>query len=112
MVDLYQLTILQDDSRYLNGKLNGDLGVVKSMIPGHTEDSNVACGFSLTSVDHAIGYIISPLGILSAATTLSLMFWEQGYSSPFYRRCLITAARPLARLPFVGQISRLQIELR
>ena len=99
MVDHYQLTILQDDSRYLNGMLNGDLGVVKSMIPGLTEESNVACGFSLTSVAHAIGYIISPLGIFSAATTLSLMFWEQGYSSPFYRRCLITAARSLARLP-------------
>ena len=45
-------------SRCLNGVLNGNLGVIKSMIAELTDETNVARGFSLLPMARAVGYII------------------------------------------------------
>jgi hypothetical protein len=48
----------------LNGVLNGNLGVIKSMIAELTDETNVARGFSLLPMARAVGYIIG-FGMLS-----------------------------------------------
>jgi uncharacterized membrane protein len=53
-------------SRCLNGVLNGNLGVIKSMIAELTDETNVARGFSLLPMARAVGYIIG-FGIPSIA---------------------------------------------
>ena len=52
--------------------LNGDLGVIKSMIAELTDETNVARGFSLLPMARAVGYIIG-LGIFPSATVLILI---------------------------------------
>ena len=42
-------------SRCLNGLLNGNVGVMKSMMVELTDDTNMARGFSLISVTWAVG---------------------------------------------------------
>jgi hypothetical protein len=42
----------------LNGIVNGNLGVIKSMIAELTDESNVARGFTLMPMARAVGYII------------------------------------------------------
>jgi hypothetical protein len=42
-------------SRCLNGMLNGNIGVIKSMLAELTDDSNMARGFSLIPVIWALG---------------------------------------------------------
>jgi hypothetical protein len=62
MVDHHQLIIFQNDSRCLNGMLNGNLGVIKSMIAELTDETNVARGFSLMPMARALGYVIGFVG--------------------------------------------------
>ena len=42
----------------MNGVLNGNLGIIKSMIAELTDETNVARGFSLLPMARAVGYII------------------------------------------------------
>lgn len=42
-------------SRFLNGMLNGNAGVVKSMMVELTDETNMARGFSLIPVTWAVG---------------------------------------------------------
>ena len=42
--------------------LNGNLGVIKSMIAELTDETNVARGFSLMPMARAVGYIIGSVG--------------------------------------------------
>lgn len=50
--------LIFDFSRCLNGMVNGNLGVIKSMIAELTDETNVARGFSLMPMARAVGYII------------------------------------------------------
>jgi len=59
-------------SRLLNGILNGNVGVIKSMIAELTDETNVARGFSLMPMARAVGYIIG-LGVFPAAAVLLLI---------------------------------------
>ena len=43
--------------------LNGNLGVIKSMIAELTDETNVARGFSLMPMARAVGYIIGSVGV-------------------------------------------------
>ena len=55
-------SLLSNDSRCLNGMLNGNVGVIKSMIAELTDETNVARGFSLMPMARAVGYIIGSVG--------------------------------------------------
>ena len=57
-------------SRCLHGMLNGNVGVMKSMMAELTDESNMARGFSLISVSWAVGGTIG-FGI----SFFSLFFW-------------------------------------
>jgi len=89
-------------SRCLNGLLNGNLGVIKSMIAELTDETNVARGFSLMPMARAVGYIIGPFigGVLSRPQDR----WPDRFSHPFWAKypyflpCLIAAAYALVSL--------------
>ena len=51
-----------NDSRLLNGIVNGNLGVIKSMIAELTDESNIARGFSLMPMARSLGFIIGFVG--------------------------------------------------
>ncbi|KAI0302851.1 MFS general substrate transporter [Multifurca ochricompacta] len=71
-------------SRCLNGLLNGNLGVIKSMIAELTDETNVARGFSLMPMSRAFGYIIGPFigGVLSRPQDR----WPDHFSHPFWAK--------------------------
>jgi hypothetical protein len=50
--------------------LNGNLGVIKSMIAELTDESNVARGFSLMPMARALGYVIGFVGGISRCRRL------------------------------------------
>lgn len=83
-------------SRCLNGVLNGNLGVIKSMIAELTDETNVARGFSLMPMARAAGYMIGPFigGVLSRPQD----HWPDRFSHPFWAEypyflpCLVAAA--------------------
>ncbi|KAF8491346.1 MFS general substrate transporter [Russula emetica] len=89
-------------SRLLNGIVNGNLGVLKSMIAELTDESNVARGFSLMPMARAVGYIIGPFigGVLSRPQDR----WPDRFSHPFWAEypyflpCLVAAAYALLSL--------------
>ena len=76
--------------------MNGNLGVIKSVIAELTDESNVARGFTLMPMARAAGYMIGFVGRVLAAAMLSLMFCEHGYFSPFIGGVL---SRPQDRWP-------------
>ncbi|KAI9453853.1 MFS general substrate transporter [Lactarius psammicola] len=86
-------------SRCLNGVLNGNLGVIKSMIAELTDETNVARGFSLLPMARAAGYMIGPFigGVLSRPQD----HWPDRFSHPFWAEypyflpCLVAAAYAL-----------------
>ncbi|KAI9445817.1 MFS general substrate transporter [Russula earlei] len=86
-------------SRLLNGILNGNLGVIKSMIAELTDETNVARGFSLMPMARAVGYIIGPFigGVLSRPQDR----WPDRFSHPFWAEypyflpCLVTSTYAL-----------------
>jgi MFS family permease len=69
-------------SRCLNGMLNGNIGVIKSMLAELTDETNMARGFSLIPVIWALGGTIGPLigGILSRPQDR----WPNAFSHPFW----------------------------
>ncbi|KAI9452893.1 MFS general substrate transporter [Lactarius psammicola] len=86
-------------SRCLHGMLNGNIGVMKSMMAELTDESNMARGFSLISVTWAVGSTIGPFigGVLSRPQdrwpdVLSHPFWGE---HPYFLPCLATAAYAL-----------------
>jgi hypothetical protein len=89
-------------SRLLNGIVNGNLGVIKSMIAELTDESNVARGFSLMPMARAVGYMIGPFigGVLSRPQDR----WPDRFSHPFWAEypyflpCLVAAAYALLSL--------------
>jgi len=89
-------------SRFLNGMLNGNLGVIKSMIAELTDETNVARGFSLMPMARAVGYIIGPFigGVLSRPQDR----WPERFSHPLWAEypyllpCLATATYALLSL--------------
>ncbi|KAI9443932.1 MFS general substrate transporter [Lactarius indigo] len=86
-------------SRCLNGILNGNTGVMKSMMAELTDETNMAQGFSLITVTWAVGGTIGPFigGVLSRPqdrwpNIFSHPFWGQ---YPYFLPCLATATYAL-----------------
>ncbi|KAI9452894.1 MFS general substrate transporter [Lactarius psammicola] len=86
-------------SRCLNGILNGNAGVMRSMMAELTDESNMARGFSLITVTWALGCSIGPFigGVLSRPqdhwpNVFSHPFWGE---YPYFLPCLVTAAYAL-----------------
>jgi len=82
-------------SRCLNGMLNGNVGVMKSMMAEITDETNMARGFSLIPVIWAVGGTIGPFigGVLSRPqdhwpNLFSHPFWGE---YPYFLPCLATA---------------------
>ncbi|KAH9054514.1 MFS general substrate transporter [Lactarius vividus] len=83
-------------SRCLHGVLNGNIGVMKSMLAELTDDTNMARGFSLIPVTWAVGGTIGPFigGVLSRPqdrwpNVFSHPFWAE---YPYFLPCLATSA--------------------
>ncbi|KAH9026658.1 MFS general substrate transporter [Lactarius hengduanensis] len=86
-------------SRCLHGMLNGNIGVMKSMMAELTDETNMARGFSLIPVTWAVGGAIGPFvgGMLSRPqdhwpNVFSHPFWGE---YPYFLPCLATAAYSL-----------------
>ncbi|KAH9054529.1 MFS general substrate transporter [Lactarius vividus] len=86
-------------SRCLHGMLNGNIGVMKSMMAELTDETNMARGFSLIPVTWAVGGTIGPFvgGMLSRPqdhwpNVFSHPFWGE---YPYFLPCLATAAYSL-----------------
>jgi hypothetical protein len=84
--------------------VNGNLGVIKSMIAELTDESNVARGFTLMPMARAVGYMIGFVGRVLCCRDVVIDVLLQS----IYRRCFITSARSMARpllAPFLGRVS-------
>ncbi|KAI9435199.1 MFS general substrate transporter, partial [Lactarius indigo] len=86
-------------SRCLHGMLNGNVGVMKSMMAELTDETNMARGSSLISVIWAMGNVIGPFigGMLSRPqdrwpNVFSHPFWGE---YPYFLPCLATASYAL-----------------
>ncbi|KAN0136120.1 major facilitator superfamily [Lactarius tabidus] len=86
-------------SRCLHGMLNGNIGVMKSMMAELTDETNMARGFSLIPVTWAVGGTIGPFigGVLSRPqdhwpNLFSHPFWGE---YPYFLPCLVSAAYAL-----------------
>ncbi|KAH9170240.1 MFS general substrate transporter [Lactarius sanguifluus] len=86
-------------SRCFHGMLNGNVGVMKSMMAELTDETNVARGSSLISVTWAIGCVMGPFigGVLSRPqdrwpNVFSHPFWGE---YPYFLPCLATASYAL-----------------
>ncbi|KAF8268162.1 MFS general substrate transporter [Lactarius quietus] len=86
-------------SRCLNGMLNGNIGVIKSMMAELTDETNMARGFSLIPITWAIGSTVGPLigGVLSRPqdrwpNLFSHRFWGE---YPYFLPCLANVAYAL-----------------
>ncbi|KAH8993668.1 major facilitator superfamily domain-containing protein, partial [Lactarius deliciosus] len=86
-------------SRCLHGMLNGNIGVMKSMMAELTDETNMARGFSLIPVTWAVGSTLGPFigGVLSRPqdrwpNVFSHPFWGE---YPYFLPCLATAAYAL-----------------
>ncbi|KAH9005439.1 MFS general substrate transporter [Lactarius hatsudake] len=82
-------------SRCLHGVLNGNVGVMKSMLAELTDETNMARGFSLIPVTWAVGGTIGPFigGVLSRPqdrwpNVFSHPFWGE---YPYFLPCLATS---------------------
>ncbi|KAH9059729.1 MFS general substrate transporter [Lactarius vividus] len=86
-------------SRCLHGMLNGNIGVMKSMMAELTDETNMARGFSLLPVTWCVGSTIGPFigGLLSRPqdrwpNVFSHPFWGE---YPYFLPCLATATYSL-----------------
>ncbi|KAI9443946.1 MFS general substrate transporter [Lactarius indigo] len=86
-------------SRCLNGMLNGNTGVMKSMMAELTDETNMAHGFSLIIITWAVGSTIGPFigGVLSRPqdrwpNLFSHPFWGE---YPYFLPCLASATYAL-----------------
>ncbi|KAH8993665.1 MFS general substrate transporter [Lactarius deliciosus] len=86
-------------SRCLHGMLNGNIGVMKSMMAELTDETNMARGVSLMAVTWAVGSTMGPFigGVLSRPqdhwpNVFSHPFWGE---YPYFLPCLTTAAYAL-----------------
>ncbi|KAI9452730.1 major facilitator superfamily domain-containing protein, partial [Russula earlei] len=93
-------------SRFLAGALNGNIGVVKTMLGEMTDDTNIARVFSLIPLTWATGIIIgsSAGGFLSRPHDR----WPQLFSDPFWVQhpyflpCAATSVYAMASLVFAS----------
>jgi hypothetical protein len=102
------LIISNNDSRLFNGIVNGNLGVIKSMIAELTDESNVARGFTLMPMARAVGYIIGFVWRVLCCRDVVIDVLRTWGIQPFYRRYLITTPRSMARpllAPILGRVS-------
>ncbi|KAJ3354201.1 hypothetical protein HDU91_005795 [Kappamyces sp. JEL0680] len=83
-------------SRALNGLLNGNSGVAKSMLAEITDSSNRPKAFSLFGLCFAIGIMVGPLlgGLLAnPAQTMPSLFgsWDLFVRNPYLLPCLVSS---------------------
>ena len=91
----------------MNGIVNGNLGVIKSVIAELTDESNVARGFTLMPMARAVGYIIGFVGRVYCCRDVVIDVLRTRVLQPFHRRCFITSARSMARpvlAPILGRV--------
>ncbi|KAH9046408.1 MFS general substrate transporter [Lactarius deliciosus] len=88
-------------TRFLSGALNGNIGVLKSVLTELTDDSNLARGFSLLPLVPVAGHIIGPFigGVLSRPQdrwpdSFSHPFWSE---YPYFLPCLVVAVISFAQ---------------
>ncbi|KAF8267048.1 major facilitator superfamily domain-containing protein [Lactarius quietus] len=93
-------------SRCLNGMLNGNVGVMKSMMVELTDETNMARGFSLIAATWAVGGTLGPFigGMLSRPQDhwpdlFSHPFWSE---YPYFLPCLATATYSLLSFSFAA----------
>jgi MFS family permease len=86
-------------SRCLHGMLNGNTGIMKSMMAELTDETNMARGFSLVPLTWAVGGTIGPFigGVLSRPqdhwpNVFAHPFWGE---YPYFLPCLATASYAL-----------------
>ena len=91
-------------SRCLNGMLNGNIGVMKSMMAELTDETNMARGFSLVPLTWAVGSTVG-----SGISLLSFVFWLISDLEASYRRCAIASSRSLAKSLFAFFLGRIPI---
>ena len=80
----------------MNGVVNGNLGVIKSMISELTDETNVARGFSLMPIARALGYMIGSVEGVLCCRYVVIDVLRHGYFSPFIGGVL---SRPQDRWP-------------
>ncbi|KAH9008180.1 major facilitator superfamily domain-containing protein [Lactarius deliciosus] len=82
-------------SRCLNGVLDGNLGIIKSMIAELLDETNVARGFSLLLMARAAGYMTGPF-IGGVLVSRPQDYWPDRFFHPFWAEnpyflpCLVT----------------------
>ncbi|KAF8267053.1 major facilitator superfamily domain-containing protein [Lactarius quietus] len=93
-------------SRCLNGMLNGNIGVMKSMMAELTDETNMARGSSLITATWAVGGTLGPFigGVLSRPqdrwpNLFSHPFWGE---YPYFLPCLASAAYALVSFSLVA----------
>ncbi|KAH9167299.1 MFS general substrate transporter [Lactarius sanguifluus] len=81
--------------RFLSGALNGNIGVLKSVLTELTDDSNIARGFSLLPLVAVTSHVIGPFigGVFSRPQdrwpdSFSHPFWSE---YPYFLPCLVVA---------------------
>jgi len=79
-------------SRFLNGALNGNIGVAKSILAEITDESNIARGFSMLPLAAGVGQVIGS-GMLHKISFPSLMSGPQS----FHRWHFVASPGSLAR---------------
>ena len=88
--------------------MNGNVGVIKSMIAELTDESNVARGFTLLPMASSVGYIIGFVGRVYCCYNVVIDVLRTHVLQPFHRWCFITSARSMARpvlAPILGRVS-------
>ena len=96
MDDHLQYIVPPNDSRLLNGMVNGNVGVIKSMIAELTDESNVARGFTLIPMACSVGYIMGFVGRVYCCCDVVIDVLRTRVLQSVHRRCFITSARSMA----------------
>jgi MFS family permease len=98
-------TLINEPSRCLNGLLNGNVGVMKSMMMELTDETNIARASSFIPIIWAVGGTIG-FGILRFSFILSLIFPD---SQALHWRDVIATPRSLAKSLLASILGRIPV---
>jgi len=108
-------------SRCLNGALNGNVGVMKSMVVEITDPTNIAQAYGILPVTWSIGMTVGPLiggSLASPAERFPSMFGNSSFLKeyPYFLPCAvsatITATSWLITLIFLKETRKTRVTLR
>ncbi|TFK47990.1 MFS general substrate transporter [Heliocybe sulcata] len=96
-------------SRGLSGAVNGNIGVLKSMIAEITDESNQARAWSLAPVVFASGATLAPIiggGLAHPAERFPSLFsgWQFFKTYPYFLPCLVSALFPFSAFFVAGTL--------